>query len=49
LQRFSPFLQQRGSAHRRSADLPDAPYRDLFDAGRTPEEAADEAIENAMC
>ena len=31
-----------------SADLPDVPYRDLFDQGSTPEEAAEEAVENAM-
>ena len=31
-----------------SADLPDVPYRDLYDTGSTSEEAADEAIENAM-
>ena len=31
-----------------SGDIPDIPYRDLFDQGITPEEAADEAIENAM-
>jgi hypothetical protein len=31
-----------------SSDLPDFTYRDLFDTGCTPEEAADAAIENAM-
>jgi Family of unknown function (DUF5419) len=31
-----------------SADLPDWTYRDAFDQGSTPEEAADEAIENSM-
>jgi hypothetical protein len=31
-----------------SDDLPDIPYRDLFDTGCTPEEAADVAIDNAM-
>ena len=31
-----------------SAGLPDMPYRDFYDTGSTPEEAADEAIENAM-
>jgi hypothetical protein len=31
-----------------SADLPDTLYRDLYDAGYGPEEAADEAIENSM-
>jgi hypothetical protein len=30
-----------------SADLPDLAYRDLYDQGVTPEEAADAAIENA--
>jgi len=31
-----------------SADLPDILYRDLYDDGHSPEEAAEEAIENAM-
>jgi hypothetical protein len=31
-----------------SGDLPDFTYRDLFDQGVTPEEAADAAIENAV-
>jgi uncharacterized Zn finger protein (UPF0148 family) len=31
-----------------SADLPDVCYRDMYDTGSTPEEAADEAIENSM-
>src|SRR4051794_30300723 len=30
-----------------STDIPDVCYRDLYDSGCTPEEAADEAIENA--
>lgn len=28
-------------------DLPDAPYRDLFDEGLTPEQAAQEVVEDA--
>ena len=31
-----------------SSDLPNFTYRDLYDQGCTPEEAADAAIENAM-
>jgi hypothetical protein len=31
-----------------SADMPDICYRDLYDSGYSPEEAADEAIENSM-
>jgi hypothetical protein len=31
-----------------SADLPDIAYRDLYDTGYTPTEAADEAITNSM-
>jgi hypothetical protein len=31
-----------------SSDLPDFTYRDVFDAGSTPEEAADAAIDNAV-
>jgi hypothetical protein len=31
-----------------SNDLPDFTYRDLLDAGCTPEEAADTAIDNAV-
>jgi hypothetical protein len=31
-----------------SSDLPDFTYRDLYDQGVTPEEAADAAIENAV-
>ena len=31
-----------------SADLPDFTYRDYYDTGGTPAEAADEAIENTM-
>jgi hypothetical protein len=31
-----------------SSDLPDCCYRDMYDAGCTPEDAADEAIDNAV-
>ena len=31
-----------------SSDLPDVLYRDPYDAAYSPEEAADEAIDNAM-
>jgi hypothetical protein len=31
-----------------SSDLPDVCYRDRYDTGSTPEEAADEAIKNSM-